>query len=631
MLAAWTVVALDQSDAGEVVPFYDRYCFRCHSGNEPNGDVNLKSMLAEADLTAQFDAWQRVSLALETQRMPPEGEAQPTVEERRRIDVWYQRVFVDSVKARPAEFRPRRLSATEYRKTLRSLFGFDLEVAVVEAEQTVAERSLVMKLLPTDPPGNSGFQNDTYGNPLTATLLGHYSYLADSALDELFTAHRHHELTILAGRIPANGFSMENAERLIRNFVPRAYRRDVPEISLAKMIAVARESSDVVATTKRELKVVLMSPQFLYRGLLMQAEPGRQQPVDDFELAERLSYFLWGDMPDAELMRLARNGRISIPEVLESEVDRMLNSPRAAHLAEDFAVQWLALDQIDDASNNPPVAQALKSQPIDFFHYLIAENRPLLELIDSDTAFVNPLTRKFYPESRGRLVSYRRPTGIEIEAVPNQRIQLEPSEQRGGLLTMPGVLAMNRGPVLRGTWILERILGEHLPEPPPNVGVVAASPPGEDLSFRQRFEQHRSDSACAACHDQIDPLGFAMQNYDSEGHVRGSPDIRRKKKADSYDGGEIDTSGRLPTGETFQDVEQLKQILISSQQEKIVRNLVERCLSYALCRRLELFDQPTLEEITQRLLDPDATLRDLIHEIVNSLPFRETIVTGETP
>ena len=201
----------------------------------------------------------------------------------------------------------------------------------------------------------------------------------------------------------------------------------------------------------------------------MNGAPG-QQRVDDFELAERLSYFIWADMPDAELTRLASAGSLHETDTLRTQVNRMLDSPKADNLATDFAVQWLSLDEIDQVSDNPPLMVALKSQPIDFFNYLIAENRPLMELVDSRTTFANPLTRKYYVPDMSRLVRYRKPKGIEIEIVPNQKLTLENTRGRGGLLTMPGVLAMNRGPILRGVWMLERIMGEHLADPPADVG-----------------------------------------------------------------------------------------------------------------------------------------------------------------
>ena len=298
---------------------------------------------------------------------------------------------------RAGPLRPRRLSATEYRNTLRSLFGFDLELTIAEAEQTRVNKSLVMKLLPTDPPGKSGFRNDTHSNPLTTAVWDQYSYLVDYAIEEFFSDARLAQREVYLGsresEFSAAPLEADQAERLIRNFVPRAFRRQLPQQQLDEIVLRIRASADTEAATRAELKVVLMSPAFLYRGLLAEGEPGKQQPVDDFELAERLSYFLWGDMPDPELLRVAADGTFSRPDVFDAQVERMLDSPKAINLAEDFAVQWLTLDNIEQVSDETPYLLALKSQPVDFIRYLIAENRPLLELIDSKVTFANLHTK----------------------------------------------------------------------------------------------------------------------------------------------------------------------------------------------------------------------------------------------
>ena len=360
----------------------------------------------------------------------------------------------------------------------------------------------------------------------------------------------------------------------------------------------------------------------------MQRTPGRQ-PVDGFEFAERLSYFLWADMPDDRLMSLAADGSIVRPDVLQQEIRRMLAAPKAVRLTEDFAAQWLTLNEIEHVSNNPPQMLALKSQPFDFMHYLFTEDRPLIELIDSETAFINPHTARMYGRDAKQMKRYVKQKGIEVEAVPNQKITLHETEERGGILTMPGILAMNRGPILRGTWMLERLLGEELPEPPANVGQVPPNRGGQKLTFRQRFEQHRSNAACAACHDKIDPLGFALQGYSSNGqflkHANYKPPKKNDKSADAV--AEIDTSGRLPTGETFQDINDLKQILITGQRRAVVRNIVERTAAYALCRKLTIYDQPVLDSITEKMLAADGTWQELFFAVTDSMLFRETVVS----
>jgi len=394
-----------------------------------------------------------------------------------------------------------------------------------------------------------------------------------------------------------------------------------------------RSSKDPLTALRVEMKAALMSPAFLYRGLLMPRTEEGQQAVDAYELAERLSYFIWGDMPDEALLALAESGELLDEAVLERQLDTMIRSPRSRHLAESLGWQWFALSDMEQATRQVPVLEALRSQVLDFVHYLFREKRPLMELIESDVSFVNPLIAKYYPKDRHQLAPYRKQKGIEMEKIPTQRIRLEQTPERGGILTMPGILAMNRGPVLRGTWMLERILGEHLPEPPMDVGEVPPQMPGESLTFRQRFEAHRNQASCAICHDKIDPLGFAAQGYDKQGRfiltgMKTQPDGSVHQVA--ADGRVVDTSGILPNGTRFADFKALKHALKTEYRSAIIRNIVERTLSFALCRSLELHDRPTVDAMTRQLEESNGTYGDLLLCIVQSLPFRQTFVKADS-
>lgn len=614
--------------------FLERHCLRCHGGEKVKGKVDFTKAPAAAGIAADIDLWETAADVVEFEEMPPEDEPQPTAEERGAFLAWY-RGELAPVTATPAAFQPRRLSSTEYRNTLRSLFGFDLEVAIAVAEQTISEKSLVKKLLPTDPPGASGYINNTHGAALSPVLWDQYSYLADTAIAELFSPNRRGELAEMLGASLPGDFdpaqwNEEQTTALLSRFLPRAFRRPLDAEALEDRLSRLRgkKGEPLLEALQTEMKTALMSPAFLYRGFLLEGTPGEQQPVDPFELAERLSYFLWEDMPDAELFASAKSGRLSDPGELAAQVDRMLQSPRARSLSESFGTQWLTLDEIDEAARDATTRASLKSQPIDFLDYLFTENRPVLELIDSGVTFASLNTASFYGKDRQQLSDYRKPKGIERIVRPNERIVLEHAEGRGGILTMPGILAMNHGPILRGTWMLRKILGEHLGEPPADVPPIQPAPPGTKLTFREKFERHRADATCARCHDKIDPLGFALQAYDDGGAYLLASYSQGKKKTNA---GEepIDTSGKLPSGEAFTDFEELKELLLTARRRDIVRNAVEQVLAYALCRKLELHDRPAVEEITDRLLENDGTWRDLFHEVTASVAFRETILTGK--
>ena len=219
-----------------VRPIVAKYCFKCHSDGDPNGNIDLKSPQSNDEIDSAYESWRNAVRALSEKRMPPEKEPAPSDAELATVARWYKARFVDNVIARPGPFRPRRLSAREYRNTLRSLFGFDLRANVAIAEDTVAETSLVMKLLPTDPPGPSRYRNDTYSNSLTPLAWDSYSQLADSAIDELFSTAQKANLESLAGKIQDDGFALANAERLLRNIQPRALRRTLNEETLRSTI-----------------------------------------------------------------------------------------------------------------------------------------------------------------------------------------------------------------------------------------------------------------------------------------------------------------------------------------------------------------------------------------------------------
>ena len=505
------------------------------------------------------------------------------------------------------------------------------------------EKSLVLKLLPLDPPGQSGFTNDTHANPLTETHWEQLSLIVDSALETLLGSEREQLLSQLIGKEITNPLDSSDAILVLEAIYERAFRRPPPEnfLEQAIMRIPSKEDDELLRELKAEVKSILLSPLFLYRGLLTVPEQSADDalvgrvpseplnnfdlnsawPVDHYELASRLSFFLWCEPPDRALLNVAARGDLSQSKIYRKQINRMLDDERSKRFAEHFAVEWLSLSEIEKVSNNPPVAHALLSQPIDYFDYLIRENRPITELLASNYTFANAHTAKFYPKDRRHLATYRKQRGIEVEALANQRLELASTTERGGILTMPGVLAMNRGPVVRGTWMLEKILGVHLPDPPANIGQVPPNQKGEDLTFRERFELHRSQPSCASCHQFIDPLGFALDRYTRDGSYLSNDDAKRMG---------IDTRGELPDGQSFSDFAELRELLLSVKSEQVARNLVERLLSYALCRELEWFDEVTVDTIVEKLIKigengssfrEEVTFHDLIILVADSLPF----------
>lgn len=629
LLCLLCLSSFGDSYKNEIVPFLKKHCIECHGGKKVKGKVDFTKIKTLDDAREHYKIFESGLELLHEKEMPPEDEPQPGKAEVQLYENWYKKTFIDDVKARPAVFKPRRLSVTEYKNTIEELLGFELNVSFSEAEETVQETSLVRKVLPLDPPGKSGFKNDTHTNPLTPVIWDGYSYIIDNALEDLFSKNKQKELQYYTGSIQGGEFTQMHAERILKSFYVRALRRTVPDYEVQKSINIVKESADKVKAVKSELKALLMSPRFIYRGLMMEKKSGRQK-VDQFEYAERLSYFIWGSMPDSELLKLAEQGKLADAKILKSEIDRMIADRRGRNLSEDLADQWLALSEIENIGGRYPFIKSMRTQPLEFFNYLLTENRPLMELIDSKVTFANPLMSGYYKDS-GQIKKYSKQKGIEVEFVPHNKINLIKTENRGGIITMPGILAMNASkgrtsPVLRGTWVLERILGDHLPEPPMDVGQVAPNRKGENLSFRQRFEAHRSNKTCAVCHDKIDPLGFALEAYDSLGKDRLLGETSKKKKGKSPQPEEpIDTTGEL-YGDSFKDFNGLKTLLTTKHKEAIVRNIVRRFMSYGLCRKLEYFDRPEVERIVKKMIQTNGTYKELIFEIATSMPFQETII-----
>jgi len=357
-------------------------------------------------------------------------------------------------------------------------------------------------------------------------------------------------------------------------------------------------------------KAVLVSPNFLFR---IEQDPPGQTPaaVDDHALASRLSYFLWSSMPDATLFALADAGRLSQPKVLEAQVMRMLADPKARALSEQFVGQWLGIRTLGSVAApdpqkfpefTPALREAMVAEPSEFFAGLLREDRSLLELLDSDYTWVNAELARHY--------------GLDgVSGKTFVRVSL-PDRRRGGVTGMAAVLTQTSypqrtSPVLRGKWLLEEVFGTPPPPPPPLVATLSANDEKRDgQTFRQRLELHRKDPNCAACHARLDPLGFALENFDPIGRWRTE-----------VSGETVDASGQLPGGEAFVGPEALKKVL-GARKQLFLRHLTEKMLAYALGRGVEYYDIPAVKNISEAVANDGHRAPRLILEIVRSTPFR---------
>jgi hypothetical protein len=340
--------------------------------------------------------------------------------------------------------------------------------------------------------------------------------------------------------------------------------------------------------------------------------------VDDYALASRLSYFLWGSMPDEMMFDLAGMGKLHEPAVLNEEIGRMLRSGKSMGFIESFVTQWLGTRELGkDFVPDPKIfpnysADAdlqgdIRFQPIVFFHTMIATDAPVTDLLDSNWTIITRKLAALYGMDKSVLRK-------EDQEQPH-RINLPPGSHRGGLLGMSAVLAVSSypyrtSPVLRGKWVLDSILGTPPPPPPPNVPALEEHQAAQAKTMRERLAQHRANPVCASCHSRIDPLGFALENYDALGQWRTTEA-----------GKPIDNTGELPDGTKFAGPDELRAVLLKKK-DLFLRNLTNRMLGYALGRGLTRTDSCAVDAILAQLQTEGYKSQSLIEAIVLSPPFR---------
>jgi hypothetical protein len=348
------------------------------------------------------------------------------------------------------------------------------------------------------------------------------------------------------------------------------------------------------------------------------------RPLNEFHLASRLSYFLWCSMPDDELLELARSGQLS--SKLDEQVARMLKDPRANTLVDNFAMQWLQLKRLQLSAPdkqlfpafNEPLRDAMTQETRLFLKEVLLNDHSLLDLIDGKFSFLNETLARHYriADTQGTRQGQKptRPGGQPIRGREFVRVDFEDGE-RGGLLTQASILTVTSNPtrtspVKRGKWVLEQLLGAPPPAPPPNVPELEAQKEKLTGSLRQRMEQHRKNPACANCHEKMDALGFAFENFDGVGGFR--------LKDGDFD---IDPAGTLPSGQSFKGPAELKSIL-KQDHEQFTRCLTEKLMIYALGRGIEFYDRPVVERVVKVVGEKDHKFVALVTEIVKSEPFR---------
>lgn len=411
-------------------------------------------------------------------------------------------------------------------------------------------------------------------------------------------------------------------DKIVSTLARRAYRRPVTRTEVASLLRFVNlakaEGQSVEQGIQLAIQAMLVSPHFLFR-IERDPDPLNAEKVhklSGFELASRLSYFLWNSMPDDELLSVAEAGKLHLPGVLDAQVKRLLSDGRSASLAANFAGQWLETRNLDSVKPDPQkfpewgpeLRDAMRTETRMFFESLLRENKSLSEFLDARYTFLNERLAKHY--------------GIEgVKGDDFRRVELQ-TDQRGGILSHASVLTVSSyptrtSPVIRGKYVLQNILGAPPPPPPPDVPALDEQSVGNAGSLRQQMEKHRSNAVCASCHSRMDVLGFGLENYDA---------IGRWRTADGKF--PVDASGTLPNGKSFTTPAELS-VLLKGDLPEFSRCLTEKMLTYALGRGLERYDRKTVDAIQTKLAASGYGFQDLIYEVVRSLPFQSR--RGEVP
>ena len=590
----------------KVGPFVKKYCTRCH-GSRAKAGINLQSALKNPVGSSASLHWKKAIANVEVRDMPPEDSSKiPSNEERLQ--------FINGVKKikylaprDPGPFVIRRLTKTEYANTLRDLYGVDTSIADSLPDEVIGE----------------GFLNSI--SPLQSELyLGIANKLIDQVISPEGKAPASIQKTLFGEVVSNESNSKKDLLKTAKFLTRKSFRRPPTMSELDVLINVynlgLKNNLNHSESLGLMLKAVLVSPQLLFITPSAEFKSNEKiVSIDSYQLASRLSYLLWSSPPDQQLANLADEATLINPEVLKEQVNRMLNNPKSKALFDGFGAQWLRLNnlenQVFDMEIFPDMTLSLRMAMIDearlFFRSIIKENKSVIEFVDSDYTFLNEQLSKLY--------------GITESVIGEdmRRVKLT-NPNRGGIIGMPATLAStsfsNRtSPVRRGVWVLEQVLGERVPSPPPDIPELEELDHENEqgLTLRQRTELHQSEATCANCHKLLDPIGFGLENFDAIGRWREV----------NNEGLRIDSSGQLPNGEKFTSPALLKSLLIKRKGD-LARNFTEKFMAHALGRQLEGYDYIVIDQLMDKISADDYRIRTIITEVITSYLFTHRRVEG---
>ena len=553
-------------------PFLEKNCFRCHGEKVQKAKLRLDTAKFKPTDPDSYDFWQNVLDRVASGEMPPlkvkgartvVAKPDPALKaEAEKISEWLTKALEQASAQASKAIRAkgkgtlRRLSRSQYANTVHQLLGSKASKLLIN---TFPEEFL-----------DEGFDNIGSSQVMSDFLISHMIKTAEDAVE--YTDYDQKTTT----------------REELKEFAEQAFRRPVTDAQIAPYVRLADNT-----TGTRAYAAILCSPRFLY----FYEDPGK---LDSYALASRLSYYLWNSMPDKTLFKLAAADKLTDEDALAGQVERMLKDKKADLFISNFLRQWLHLENItllppdekkfktfyDDA-----LEDAFTTESFMVFKYMLEENRPVSEFLSADYTFINNDLAKHY--------------GLDkVDKYDFKKVTLK-DPRRGGLLTQGAVLTstsngVETSPVLRGIWVLQNILGLRKPKPPPNVPALAVDTRGT-RTLRQQLSAHTKSSRCATCHRHIDPLGFALENFDAIGGWREKYENNAR----------VDTSGRLPSGQKFRNIGEFKRALLA-RKDSFTQGLVSKFLTYATGRKMLGTDRSEIKKIAGQLKRKGYGLRDLV-------------------
>ncbi len=645
--------ATSDAVADVLEPVFRQKCIVCHGAS---GAVDLTRLRTEKDLLGSPELVKDLLGVLDTGIMPPRGATPLGSDQREMLVSELRRLLHAAASAQVAipHTPARRMNRFQYNNAVQDLLELRVDVFALPERmlreygyfrpetgrmpdslkagsrplgksQLIGKRLAGVAPFPQDLRAEHGYDNR--GDHLTMSPLLMESFLRLSR--SIVGSVDFNEVTSGAWqRLFVPGPEEEAEVRVrdtLRSFLAKAFRRPVEDAVLDRYVSHAMtriQSGDSFADAmKAAVSAALSSPRFLY--LYERASPvSAAGHVNDFELASRLSFFLWGSIPDETLLALAARQQLNAPEVLRQQVERMMRDVRLKRFCDSFPAQWLQLERIvssvPDRDRYPDFYFAkfrssmhMMLEPLLLFETVLVEDRSILELVDSDFSYRSELLESWYRDGT-------RPAKVPPVAIPFRRVPVTDRRQ-GGVITNAAVMTMTSGPsrthpVTRGAWIAGVVFNDPPDPPPADVPPLPEHPdagPEASLTLRERFEAHRTQPECASCHAQIDPLGFALENYGPTGVWR-----------DTYDNGRaVDASGILFGRYRFRDIVEFKDAILA-EKDRFARAFAGHLLEFALGRELEFSDEPALDRIVSETAAAGYRLREMLVQVALSDPFR---------